>query len=180
MILPKAAEPRDDHTDERPLRHLRDWAQTLAWQMVGHSDPDAEDFAVEAFLAIWTHPRRDALLTTDRPLAECVARATILDCLRRRRRGIARRLVPLSEAASAQLADRTSLSHEDRIDLLELIAVARAKMGDAVRAAFEAMDIDELPWDEAAARLGCPKATLWHRLVAARAVIRRLLGEGGG
>lgn len=73
-----------------------------------------------------------------------------------------------------------SLSHEDVVDLNELLHEALRVMSSTVRAIFEAVVIGGRPETAVAQDLGCCRNTVHARLVEALTILRELGGHTVG
>ncbi len=95
--------------------------------------------------------------------------------LRRRRRSIMRRFTAL--AALGKLASRGSASHAPSVDARRDLERALQRLSEAKRVTFLLAEVEHQSCAEIAAALDVPIGTVWTRLHAARAELRRALGK---
>ena len=95
--------------------------------------------------------------------------------LRRRRRSIVRRFAAL--AAFAGFASRASASPAPTLDARRDLERALQRLSEAKRVTFLMAELERQSCAEIAAALQVPIGTVWTRLHAARAELRRALGQ---
>ena len=140
---------------------------------------DAEDLVQEALLALLERLDTRRPVESLRGLAVKIARDTLCQWNRRRNRGSnALPRVPSSVLDETQAPPLSgSLSHEDVVDLRELIDRAQRAMSAEVRAVFLAMLIDAPPAAVLARKLGCTRNTVSARWERALVIVRGLCGR---
>jgi RNA polymerase sigma-70 factor (ECF subfamily) len=153
------------------------------YRMVG-SVHDAQDLTQEAFIKAL---QRQDQLKDERKAAHWLSRIatnTALDFLRRGRR-IA--FVELGEAPARHLEQSQMESAEDvllRGERRDWLAAALERLTPRERAALVLRDVEDLPAEEVARRLGCSRATVRSHIANARIKIRKYAeihrAEGGG
>lgn len=142
------------------------------YRMVG-SVQDAQDLTQEAFIKALQ--RRDQLKDEQKAAhwLSRIATNTALDFLRRGRR-IA--FVELGEAPARHLETRHAESAEEvllRGERRDWLAAALQLLTARERAALVLRDMEDLPAEEVARRLGCSRATVRSHIANARIKIRK-------
>lgn len=157
------------------VRPLEPRMMRLAWRIVREREA-AEDALQDALAAIWKkratvarHPNPQALI-----LKMTVAAA--LDAARRRRRRLAHESSGLVEDRSADAAAPVAKAAEDRALRKEILdAIGRLPERQATAVLLRV--VDERPYEEIAAAMGCTEATVRvHVLRAKAALTGRLAG----
>lgn len=142
------------------------------YRMVG-SVHDAQDLTQEAFIKAL---QRQDQLKDEQKAAHWLSRIatnTALDFLRRGRR-IA--FVELGEAPPRYLEQRHSDSAEDELlrgEQRDWLAAGLERLTPRERAALVLRDVEDLPAEEVARRLGCSRATVRSHIANARIKIRK-------
>ncbi|MHB8417480.1 MAG: RNA polymerase sigma factor [Myxococcales bacterium] len=175
----QAALRRDEDREETPaiaeiyrdhLRAVARWARSL-----GGPQADVDDLVQEVFtVALRRLPsyRGEAKLTTWLfGITRNVIRA---ERQRSRWRRLWGRLTD-EVADSVATLDRTPAEALEQRQLRQRVYRALEKLGERQRTAFILFEVDELPGEEIAERMGIKVATLWVTLHRARAEVARQL-----
>ncbi len=157
-------------------RHHRAAYRFLS-RLTGAHDADLDDLVQATFMEVArAAPRFDG-----RAAVRTWLFGIALNVARRYKRGNARRRRVISDAAGADrpsdvpARERPDESVENR-ELLAAVERAIHGLPPALREAFVACEIEELPGAEVARLLGIPEGTLWRRLHDARKALRAALG----
>lgn len=169
-----AMENREFDYDEL-VRPLESRMMRVAWRIVREREA-AEDALQDALAAIWKkraavarHPNPQALILKMTVAAAC-------DACRRRRRRLAHEIAGLAEDRSPDAAAPVTKAAEDRALRTEILeAIDRLPRRQATAVLLRV--VEERPYEEIAAAMGCTEATVRvHVLRAKAALARRLAG----
>lgn len=157
------------------VRPLESRMMRVAWRIVREREA-AEDALQDALAAIWKkraavarHPNPQALILKMTVAAAC-------DACRRRRRRLAHEIAGLAEDRSPDAAAPVTKAAEDRALRTEILeAIDRLPRRQATAVLLRV--VEERPYEEIAAAMGCTEATVRvHVLRAKAALARRLAG----
>lgn len=137
---------------------------------------DAEDVLIEALLKAYRHLDQ---LQDSRAFRAWLAKIASRICWQLRKREL---LMPLMQLSSLEEEGREISAHEPSVDvqmelaqMKALLLAAITNLPDPFRAVYEMRDLQNLPGDEVAHRLGISIAAMKSRLHRARALIREQL-----
>ena len=157
------------------VRPLESRMMRAVWRIVRQKEA-AEDAFQDALAVIWK--KRDAVARHPNPQALILKMtvAAACDACRRRRRRLAHEIPGLAEDRSADAAPPVTKAAEDRLLRAEMLeAIARLPERQATAVLLRV--VEERPYEEIAAAMGCTEATVRvHVLRAKAALARRLAG----
>lgn len=157
------------------VRPLEPRMMRVAWRIVREREA-AEDALQDALATIWK--KRDAVARHPNPQALIIKMtvAAALDAARRRRRRLAHETAGLAEDRSADSAIPVAKAAEDRALRAEILeAIGRLPERQATAVLLRV--VEERPYEEIAAAMGCTEATVRvHVLRAKAALSKRLAG----
>ena len=176
----KAAAMEDPEFDyDLLVRPLESRMMRAVWRIVRQKEA-AEDAFQDALAVIWK--KRDAVARHPNPQALILKMtvAAACDACRRRRRRLAHEIPGLAEDRSADAAPPVTKAAEDRVLRAEILeAIARLPERQATAVLLRV--VEERPYEEIAAAMGCTEATVRvHVLRAKAAMAKRLAGLGLG
>ena len=161
------------------VRPLESRMMRAVWRIVRQKEA-AEDAFQDALAVIWK--KRDAVARHPNPQALILKMtvAAACDACRRRRRRLAHEIPGLAEDRSADAAPPVTKAAEDRVLRAEILeAIARLPERQATAVLLRV--VEERPYEEIAAAMGCTEATARvHVLRAKAAMAKRLAGLGLG
>jgi len=176
VVMNDAAEPTTQDTLERQERFIADHMRRvflLIYRIVGNAS-DAQDLTQEAFIKALQ--RREQLKDLEKAAhwLSRIATNTAIDFLRRNRRVSFTDIDELSEPLSgpaSESPEQELLRKESRAYLEDGLRVLTGRE----RLALLLRDVEGLPAEEVAVRLGCSKATVRSHIANARVKFRRYM-----
>jgi RNA polymerase sigma-70 factor (ECF subfamily) len=164
------------HGERSALGELYDRYREPVRRFLAQATGDAEDVD-DLVQTTFLEAAKTASLYDGRPCCRPWLIGIAAQLLRRRRRSSTRRFALLATLSGA--LRRTAIPSAPALDARRDLERALLRLSEAKRVTFLMAEVERQSCAEIAAALGVPIGTVWTRLHAARAELRRMLGKDG-